>query len=575
MSQIISSNTTWTTGTTISLTSNIQIAYGATLTIEPGVTVDGNGFTIQTFGTLDAVGSTSSSVSFSKTNFTLSSNFRQAGYISLDNSNVSGGSFLAPTGNASYGSWSIMNSSLTGIPYIYAWYPTGNVTIKNDTFTKDGGISVGTNGSVAVYIENNTFSGWGPNGSSSSAIENWASYGSSQTIVNNNNFLDVGKIALELPPGYTNAAMSASGNYFGTTDPTVISSMIYDQTIDLNSAGIIQNLNVASSPNVMCFRVGTLIHTPRGERRVEELEVGSLVSTAKNGPRAVKWVGKGKVLATRGKRTAATPVIVSKGALGANIPHHDLHVTKAHSLYIDDVLIPVEFLVNHRTIIWDDRAQEVEIYHVELESHDILLANGVPAESYRDDGNRWLFQNADMTCDAAPQEPYAQVITGGAVVDAVWRRLLERAGPRALPPLTSDPDVHLLVDGVRVDMVKQTKQVCIFELPDRPAEVKIVSRDAVPSELGLARDSRSLGVALRMLVVRQDTKIATIAANDTCLKDGFHDYEEVDNLRWTDGFATVPAEVFSRFQGRIEIVLHLAGTTHYVLSRERRECIAA
>ena len=51
--------------------------------------------------------------------------------------------------------------------------------------------------------------------------------------------------------------------------------------------------------------------------------------------------------------------------------------------------------MNHRSIVWDDRAQEISIYHVELLTHDVLIANGAPAESYRDDGNRWLFQNAN------------------------------------------------------------------------------------------------------------------------------------------------------------------------------------
>ena len=179
---------------------------------------------------------------------------------------------------------------------------------------------------------------------------------------------------------------------------------------------------------VVCFAAGTQIGTPDGEVPVEKLQIGDLVLTAHNGARPVTWIGQGKVLATRGRRSAATPVIVRKGALADNVPHHDLRVTKAHSLYIDDVLIPVEFLVNHRTILWDDRAQEVEIYHVELESHDVLIANGAPAESYRDDGNRWLFQNANAGWDLPPQEPYAPVLTGGPVVDAVWRRLLDRAG---------------------------------------------------------------------------------------------------------------------------------------------------
>jgi hypothetical protein len=110
---------------------------------------------------------------------------------------------------------------------------------------------------------------------------------------------------------------------------------------------------------VVCFAAGTSIGTPTGEVPVEQLQIGEPVLTAHNGPRAITWISRGKVLATRGRRTAATPVIVRKGALADNVPNRDLHVTRAHSLYIDDVLIPVEFLVNHRTILWDDHSQEV------------------------------------------------------------------------------------------------------------------------------------------------------------------------------------------------------------------------
>jgi hypothetical protein len=120
----------------------------------------------------------------------------------------------------------------------------------------------------------------------------------------------------------------------------------------------------------LCFCAGTAIATPAGETLVEHLRPGDVVLTDHNGPRLVTWIGEGKVLATRGKRSAATPVIVAAGALGRGVPHRDLRVTKGHSLYLDEVLIPVEFLVNHRTIRWDDHAQEVHVFHVELETHD-------------------------------------------------------------------------------------------------------------------------------------------------------------------------------------------------------------
>jgi hypothetical protein len=59
-----------------------------------------------------------------------------------------------------------------------------------------------------------------------------------------------------------------------------------------------------------------------------------------------------------------------------------------------------------------------------------------------------------------------------------WRRLLDRAGRRALPPLTDDPDLHLLVEGTRVDAEEQQGAVYLFRLPSRPTSVVIASRDA-------------------------------------------------------------------------------------------------
>jgi hypothetical protein len=315
----------------------------------------------------------------------------------------------------------------------------------------------------------------------------------------------------------------------------------------------------------LCFLRGTVIDTPTGQVHVEKLAVGDTVRSLGNGgTRTVTWIGVGKLLATPGKRTAATPVIVRKDALADNIPSRDLHVTKSHSLFIDGVLIPVEFLVNHKTIIWDDRAKEVDIRHVELDGHDVLLANGAPAESYRDDGNRWLFRNANQGWHLPPQDLYAPVLTGGPIVDAVWTRLLRRAEPRDLPPMTDDPDLHLIVDDKRVDIAQRFGQVRVFRLPCRPEKVAIASREVVPAEFGFARDPRSLGVALRRIVVRQGATTETLLADDVRLTDGFHGYEATDDLRWTNGRASLPRQLLARLaRGEVEIELTLAGATQY------------
>ncbi len=315
----------------------------------------------------------------------------------------------------------------------------------------------------------------------------------------------------------------------------------------------------------LCFCAGTSIATPNGEVLVERLRAGDQVLTSTGAARSISWIGTGRVLATRGRRNSATPVIVRKHALATNVPHRDLHVTKGHSLYLDGVLVPVEFLINHRSILWDDHAQEVALYHVELETHDVLLANGAPAESYRDDGNRWLFRNANIGWDQPPRQPCTQVLTGGPIVDALWMRLLERTGPRPRQALTDDPDLHLCADGHRLDAEQRAGSAHIFRLPTalRSGAVRIASHAAAPAELGLARDPRVLGVGLRRIAVRAGTRFRVLEAADERLVEGFHRYEPIDRLRWTDGDAALPSGLFEGFAGSIEVVLDVCVTTQY------------
>ena len=380
---------------------------------------------------------------------------------------------------------------------------------------------------------------------------------------------------LELP------GTSVSSVSFGTSSLTVTTSAgSYAFTNVSYASGAAINSYVASYDAstgleavtfAVCFCKGTLIRTPSGEIPVEHLAIGDTVVTWRGDHRPIIWIGVGQVLSTRGRRTAATPVIVRKGALADNVPHADLRVTKGHSFFIDGALIPVEFLVNHRSILWDDRAQEVSVYHVELLSHDILIANSAPAESYRDDGNRWLFQNANNAWDKQPQAPCALVLTGGAFVDRVWRRLLNRSGPRPGQVLTDDADLHLLVDGRRLDHTRRDGSSYTFCLPAAAGRkvVHIVSRAAAPDELGLARDPRVLGIALRNMIVLADVRHRIVEAADDRLIEGFHGHEPELDIRWTNGDAALPAALFDGFDGRVDLMLQVGCTTRYIATAER------
>jgi hypothetical protein len=129
--------------------------------------------------------------------------------------------------------------------------------------------------------------------------------------------------------------------------------------------------------------------------------------------------------------------------------------------------------------------------------------------------------------------------------------------------LTEDADLHVLVDGRRVDAAERIGEAYVFRLSMLPSALNIVSRAGAPAELGLARDPRVLGVALRRLVVRKGTKFRVTEANDNRLANGFHAFEADNGFRWTDGDATIPAELYGGFTAPVELVLLIGATAHY------------
>jgi hypothetical protein len=331
-------------------------------------------------------------------------------------------------------------------------------------------------------------------------------------------------------------------------------------------------LTGASSPLILtetgvgeqpCFLAGARIATPRGEVAVGCLSVGDPVLTHTGAQRPIVWIGRSRILVQPGQRTAATPVLVRRGALAEEVPNRDLRITKGHSLFLDGVLIPAEFLVNHRSILWDERSQEVDIFHIELPQHDVLLANAAPAESYRDDGNRWLFHNASTGWDQPPKPPCAPVLTGGPVLDAIWHRLLRRSGLRLDPPTSAAPDLHLRADGKRIDGRDCGAGVHLFRLPHPPRTLHIVSRAAAPDLLGLARDPRPLGVAIRRIALWRGPIVRLLDPSDPALCDGFHAFEPGNGFRWTNGNAALPAELFAGLAGALELELRIASTARY------------
>jgi len=177
---------------------------------------------------------------------------------------------------------------------------------------------------------------------------------------------------------------------------------------DITMAGVaeLEMVNDGTIGDPACFAAGTRIAIEQGEATVEQLREGDLVLTVDGALVPVVWIGHRRVDCRRHPRPEAVwPVRVAAGAFGPARPQRDLLLSPDHGLYFDSgkapVLIPVRYLVNGSTIA-RITVDEVTYYHVELPRHDVLLAEGLPAESYLDTGDRGNFVNGGVSVTLHP-----------------------------------------------------------------------------------------------------------------------------------------------------------------------------
>lgn len=156
-----------------------------------------------------------------------------------------------------------------------------------------------------------------------------------------------------------------------------------------------------------CFARGTRILCEGGERPVERMAIGDRVVTHRGKVRPIKWIGRRTYRGAFLMRNSAVwPILVKAGALGPGMPRRDLHLSAKHALFSDGVLIPVECLVNGGTVLRCECPDEIEYFHIELGGHDVILAEGAPAETFLDCDNRGIFHNwhefAELYREEAP-----------------------------------------------------------------------------------------------------------------------------------------------------------------------------
>ena len=224
--------------------------------------------------------------------------------------------------------------------------------------------------------------------------------------------------------GYTGGVGSNSGAGTGGTSFD-FGTIVAAQTLAGANAGN-GSLTLSLVP---CYCRGTLIRTSRGEMPVEVLAIGDSVVTASGARRPIRWIGR-RAYSRRflASNPGAQPVRIRAGALAEGVPRRDLLVSADHAMFLDGMLVPAGCLVNGTTILRDRGPERLEYYHVELETHDVILAEGAPSETFMDDDSRGLFHNAAEFTALYPQQASpawfcAPRVEHGPELEALRRRL--------------------------------------------------------------------------------------------------------------------------------------------------------
>jgi len=146
-----------------------------------------------------------------------------------------------------------------------------------------------------------------------------------------------------------------------------------------------------------CLLRGTSVSTPVGERAVEDLQIGDQVLTL-SGPMAIKWIGYNKFTKEEGRAwpDSVMPIRIARFAIDERSPHSDLYLSPLHCVFLNEALIPVKFLVNDTSVAQGapSDTSAIEYYHIDLETHEVMYAEGALVESFFDgDAEREHFSN--------------------------------------------------------------------------------------------------------------------------------------------------------------------------------------
>ena len=194
---------------------------------------------------------------------------------------------------------------------------------------------------------------------------------------------------------------NASSSIVTSGGETMVDGLAFASLFPSSGAGSLNITGDGQSGTLLtvlpCFTAGTRVLTACGESAVQALCVGDRIATASGRIAPIVWIGH--------RRTErARPVRISARAFASGAPWRDLWLSPDHAVFVDGALVPVRLLINGMTIV-EEVPADIDYWHVELAAHDVIVAEGLAAESFLDTGNRAALEPATAWPVRLPSPP--------------------------------------------------------------------------------------------------------------------------------------------------------------------------
>ena len=196
--------------------------------------------------------------------------------------------------------------------------------------------------------------------------------------------------------GFEGYSITLGANNTGNNTTTAFitnAPMVPGQTYVFTSEGNVGNTGRPYA-QFACFAAGTMIATCKGLQPVEDLAAGDMLTTGDGDTRPLKIIMRRR-LSDADLQAAPNlrPIRIVAGALGRGLPRRDLLVSPQHRILVSspitqrmfgapEVLVAAKKLTDLPGIFVDEDVQGVEYFHLVMDQHDIIIAEGAPTESF-------------------------------------------------------------------------------------------------------------------------------------------------------------------------------------------------